>query len=102
MTPRDIRRLFTLEGLALGLAGSTLGVALGALLDFLLIARGLDMAVYSQSLGSLPVSGILRGEWNPKTMLIGFAFGMVMSLLAARIPARRAARLEPTEALRFQ
>jgi len=102
MTPRDIRRLFTLEGLALGLAGSTLGVALGALLDFLLIARGLDMAVYSQSLGSLPVSGILRGEWNPKTMLIGFAFGMIMSLLAARIPARRAARLEPTEALRFQ
>jgi ABC-type lipoprotein release transport system permease subunit len=102
MTARDIRRLFTLEGLALGLAGSTLGVALGALLDFLLISRGINMAVYTKSLGSIPVSGILRGEWNPKTMLIGFLFGMVVSLVAARIPARRAARLEPTAALRFQ
>jgi putative ABC transport system permease protein len=102
MTARDIRRLFTLEGLALGLAGSSLGVALGALLNFLLIARGIDMSAYTQSLGSLPIAGILRGEWNPRTMLIGFLFGIVVSLVAARIPARRAARLEPTDALRFQ
>ena len=100
MTPRDIRRLFTLEGLALGLAGSCLGVALGGILDFLLIAGGIDMAAFS--MGSLPISGVLRGEWNPKTMLIGFIFGVVVSLVAARIPARRAARLEPTAALRFQ
>jgi ABC-type lipoprotein release transport system permease subunit len=100
MTARDIRRLFTLEGLALGLAGSSLGVAVGALLDSLLIAGGIDLAAFSQ--GSLPISGILRGEWNPRTMLIGFIFGVVVSLVAARIPARRAARLEPTSALRFQ
>jgi ABC-type lipoprotein release transport system permease subunit len=53
-------------------------------------------------MGSLPISGVLRGEWNPKTMLIGFIFGVVVSLVAARIPARRAGRLEPTAALRFQ
>jgi ABC-type lipoprotein release transport system permease subunit len=100
MTARDIRRLFTLEGLALGLAGSCLGVALGSFLDFLLIAGGIDMAAFS--MGSLPISGILRGEWNPKTMLIGFIFGVVVSLVAARIPARRAGRLQPTAALRFQ
>ena len=100
MTARDIRRLFTLEGLALGLAGSCLGVALGVVLDFLLIAGGINMAAFS--MGSLPISGILRGEWNPKTMLIGFIFGVVVSLVAARIPARRAGRLEPTAALRFQ
>ena len=100
MTPRDIRRLFTLEGLALGLAGSCLGVALGAILDVLLIAGGIDMAAFA--MGSLPISGVLRGEWNPKTMLIGFIFGVVVSLIAARIPARRAGRLEPTAALRFQ
>jgi ABC-type lipoprotein release transport system permease subunit len=100
MTARDIRRLFTLEGLALGLAGSCLGVAFGAFLDFVLIAGGIDMAAFS--MGSLPISGILRGEWNPKTMLIGFIFGVVVSLIAARIPARRAGRLEPTAALRFQ
>ncbi len=102
MTARDIKRLFTLEGLALGLAGSTLGVALGAALDLLLVVRGLSMSAISNSLGSLPISGVLHGEWNPKTMLIGFLFGIVVSLIAARIPARRAARLQPTDALRFQ
>lgn len=57
MTARDIKRLFTLEGLALGLAGSTLGVALGAALDLLLVVRGVSMGSLSQSLGSLPISG---------------------------------------------
>jgi putative ABC transport system permease protein len=102
MTARDIKRLFTLEGLALGLAGSTLGVALGAALDLLLVVRGVSMGSLSQSLGSLPISGVLHGEWNPKTMIIGFLFGVVVSLIAARIPARRASRLQPTDALRFQ
>ena len=102
MTSRDILRLFTLEGLALGLAGSLLGVGLGALVNFFLISHGMDMSAYAQSFGAIPVAGILRGEWNPKTMVIGFIFGVVLSVLAARIPARRAARLKPTDALRFQ
>jgi ABC-type lipoprotein release transport system permease subunit len=102
MTARDIKRLFTLEGLALGLAGSALGVALGAALDFLLVARGLNLGSVAKNLGSLPISGVLHGEWNPRTMLIGFIFGVVVSLVAARIPARRASRLQPTDALRFQ
>jgi ABC-type lipoprotein release transport system permease subunit len=33
---------------------------------------------------------------------VGFLFGIVVSLISARIPARRAAKLEPTAALRFQ
>jgi len=101
MTPRDIKRLFTLEGVSLGIAGSLLGVGLGAFLDWLTIRFGIDLGGMSNS-WSLPVNGILHGEWNPKTMLVGFLFGIVVSLLAARVPARRAARLEPTDALRFQ
>ena len=102
MTARDIKRLFTLEGLAIGIFGSLLGVLLGALLDFLVIARGISLSAFANSMGSLPLSGVLRGEWNPTTMVAGFLFGVLVSLLAARIPARRAARLEPTAALRFQ
>jgi len=101
MRPRDISLLFTLEGLAIGIIGSLLGVAIGALLDCLLISKGIDLGFYRSSMGSLPLSGTLRGEWNPRTMMIGFLFGVVVSLAAARIPARRAAKLEPTEALRF-
>lgn len=103
MAARDILRLFTLEGLILGIIGSSLGVLCGALLDLLVIAKGISLERMGNSLmGSLPVSGVLRGEWNPVTMLIGFLFGIIVSLVAARIPARKAARLEPTAALRFQ
>jgi ABC-type lipoprotein release transport system permease subunit len=102
MTPCDILRLFTLEGLALGIVGSLLGVGLGALANVFLVAYGMDMSAYSQGFGSLPVAGVLRGEWDLKTLVSGFVFGVLVSLVAARIPARRAARLEPTAALRFQ
>ncbi|MDA8424870.1 MAG: FtsX-like permease family protein [Treponema sp.] len=102
MTRREISTLFTLEGLALGAIGSILGVALGALLDLALIVKGVSLAGFGSAAGSLPLSGVLRGEWNPRTMLTGFLFGLVVALVAARIPARQAAKLEPTSALRFQ
>jgi ABC-type lipoprotein release transport system permease subunit len=102
MTARDILRLFTLEGLALGLVGSFLGVGFGALLNLFLITHGLDLSAYSQGFGNIPVAGILHGEWDPVTMVLGFLFGIILAVVAARIPARRAARLEPTHALRFQ
>jgi len=103
MTGRDIGRLFTLEGLAVGLLGSTLGVLLGAGIDFALIKYGINLDRYMQDMATaaVPISGILRGAWNPGTMAVGFVFGLAVSLVSARIPARMAARLEPTAALRF-
>jgi putative ABC transport system permease protein len=103
MTPKDIGRLFTLEGLAVGLIGSILGVLLGILLDYVMIRWGIniDKMMDASTMGSIPIAGIMRGEWNPKTMVAGFLFGMATALVAASIPARMAARLEPTAALRY-
>ena len=102
MVRRDILRLFTLEGLAVGIFGSLLGVAFGALLNLFMVLKGMSLDAFTGSVGSVPLSGTLYGEWNPRTMIIGFLFGIVVSIIAARIPARRAARMEPTTALRFQ
>ena len=102
MVQRDILRLFTLEGLAVGIFGSLLGVVFGALLNLFMVTKGISLNSFAGSVGSMPVSGTLYGEWNPTTMIVGFLFGVIVSVIAARIPARRASRLEPTAALRFQ
>jgi putative ABC transport system permease protein len=102
MTRHEISRLFTLEGLALGVFGSILGVALGAFFDLFMIVKGVNIEGFGGIMGTLPLGGVIYGEWNPRTMVIGFVFGLAVSLIAAGIPARRAAKLEPTAALRFQ
>jgi ABC-type lipoprotein release transport system permease subunit len=102
MTPREITRIFTLEGLVLGVFGSLLGVALGALLDLYMVAKGMSIQGFSGVMGALPLGGTIHGEWNLRTMALGFGFGVAVSLIAAAIPARRAGKLEPTSALRFQ
>jgi ABC-type lipoprotein release transport system permease subunit len=53
----------------------------------------------SLSLESL-VFGISAGNWTT-TMAVGFAMVAIM-MLAAWMPTRRAARLEPVHALRIQ
>jgi ABC-type lipoprotein release transport system permease subunit len=67
-----------------------------------LVAKGFDLTPFAAGMGSLPLTGLLRGEWNPSTLAFGFVFGIAVALVSAQIPARKAARLEPTEALRFQ
>jgi ABC-type lipoprotein release transport system permease subunit len=102
MTRRDISRLFLLEGLAVGLVGSALGVAAGCAFDLYMTGVGIDLTSFAAGMGSIPIAGVLRGEWNPGAIAFGFFFGLAVSLVAAQVPARKAARLEPTEALRFQ
>jgi ABC-type transport system, involved in lipoprotein release, permease component len=103
MTPKDIKALFVREGIIIGAIGSAAGLALGAIIVWYFSSAGLSIAgVFGDlDLGSIPAAGTLRGEWRPAAFVIGFCFGIVVSWLAARIPAKRAAALEPTDALRF-
>jgi ABC-type lipoprotein release transport system permease subunit len=103
MTRKDIKSLFVREGLILGAVGSLAGLAFGALLVWYLNGIGFSAGqlMGDVDLGAIPMTGVLRGEWRPATYVVGLAFGILVSWLAARIPAKRAARLEPTDALKF-
>ncbi len=101
MTRREISRLFLLEGLIIGFIGSTAGLVLGCLANLPMTLYGIDLTPFASVMGSLPITGVLRGEWNFATLVFGFAFGLVVSLISAQIPARKAAKFEPTEALHF-
>jgi putative ABC transport system permease protein len=91
----SIRTLFLLEGILLGLIGSGLGAVLSVLLRAALNASGIMLP---------PPPGATRGnvlhvDFIPLAYGIGFAVMSITLLVAAWWPARRAARLNPVEAL---
>ncbi len=103
MPPVHIRRLFSIEGLLIGLIGSFAALVLGALLVWWSVRSGIPIGDFFGGLdmGVIPLGDGLRGEWHPGTMAFGFFFGVAASWISARIPAAKAGKLEVTEALRF-
>jgi putative ABC transport system permease protein len=91
---RDLQRLFVVESAGLGALGGAAGLAVGGLL-----VAGLDWGVnlYLDSVGVPPVTVL------DTSLLVALAIwggAVLVSLLAGIFPARRAARIEPAEALR--
>jgi putative ABC transport system permease protein len=88
---RQVTRSVLFEAFLVGLVGSTIGLGAGFLLALgiqALFARfGLDLS------GSPLV-------FQPSTALIAYAVGMVVTMLAAYLPARRAGKMPPVAAMR--
>ena len=89
-SPQRIMSVFLLQGGLYGLVGSALGSALslGLLNFFARITRNADG------------TALLSGDLDPGVVLSACALALVVGLLAAALPARRAARLDPVQAIR--
>jgi putative ABC transport system permease protein len=88
---RQVTRSVLLEALAVGIVGSTLGILLGlGVAQLLKLAFGL----FGLDLGGAGL--VLR----PRTVLIAYAVGVIVTLVAAYVPARRAAKVAPVAAMR--
>jgi lipoprotein-releasing system permease protein len=89
----DIRRIFLIEGLVIGAAGSVLGSVLGYL-----ITLGLDSVTFevrtNVEMTSLPLT------YSPLHYLIASGFALLSAGVAGYMPARRAAKLNPVEIIR--
>ena len=94
-TRRQIRTLFLTESVMFGLAGSVAGIGLG-----LLMARG--MAGYiSDILGEIYGVGERTEQIaaDPRLLLSAVVIGTIASVIAAFLPARNAAGIDPVQAL---
>jgi putative ABC transport system permease protein len=90
-TRRQIRRSLLTEALLLGVASSAVGVGLGVG-----VAKGLNLLM--SMLGfSLPTTSL---QIAPRTIWLSILVGTVVTVVAALVPARRATKVLPVEALR--
>ncbi|PUU89862.1 FtsX-like permease family protein [Halanaerobium sp.] len=96
---REILQLFILEGSAMALIGSFLGALGGGALNYYLAGVGFDYSAAFEDIDVL-MNPVIYPTYKVEHMLFAFAIGVVVTTLTAIIPARRAAKLEPTEALR--
>lgn len=98
---KNILQLFVIEGAFMGIAGSLVGSVLGHLITVYLGKVGFD---YGQALSGMDVDVLLDTVIYPVASLgntvFAFLFGLVVVTLACLFPARRAAKLQPTEAMR--
>ena len=93
-TDGGVRLIFVVEGLLITVAGAAVGCAVGFLFCEVLLSRGvsLDPKVYGIDHFPMP--------FRPLDYLTAVLCSLVVVGAAVSIPARRSARLRPTEGLR--
>lgn len=91
---QDMRRLFLLEGVAIGASGSAIGWLLGFALVYALSQVRFELATTGQEMTRLPIA------WSMLHYLLAAGFALASAAIAGYLPARRAAKLNPVDIIR--
>ncbi|HDP36277.1 MAG TPA: ABC transporter permease [Candidatus Atribacteria bacterium] len=98
---REILYLFVMEGVTIGAIGSFIGAILGGIITKMVSVTGIDYSAAMEGMSAdLMFDPIFYPVFSLENLIFCFFLGVLVVTIACIIPARRAARLEPTEALR--
>jgi ABC-type lipoprotein release transport system permease subunit len=102
LKPRQISLLFVLEGIMIGLVGVAVGIGIGLALNGYLMKVGLDFGNMTQAAGYMAlIKSRAYPTWGIEKLPLRVSMILIISALAALIPAFEAGRREPAEALHF-
>jgi ABC-type antimicrobial peptide transport system permease subunit len=101
--PGRLVAMVVIEGMLLAMLAGTFGLLIGGALDWYLITYGLDFS--ADMADGFEFSGvvfepILHGSFRIEPVIATMASVVIVSMFASLLPAWRAARLNPVEALR--
>lgn len=92
---RDVRNIFMVQSLVIGLAGSVAGLVIGYVLSYLISKAPFDGGDVV-SLDHFPVN------FDPLYYIIGIVFGVGTTAVAGYMPSRKASNVDPIEIIRGQ
>ncbi|MBL0346018.1 FtsX-like permease family protein [Candidatus Villigracilis affinis] len=102
LKPNQISLLFVLEGIMIGLVGVAAGIILGLAINGYLMKVGLDFGNMTQAASYMAlIQSRAYPTWGIEKLPLRVSMILIISALAALIPAAEAGRREPAEALHF-
>jgi len=102
LKPYQISFLFILEGTLMGLVGVAVGIALGLIINGILMQVGLDYTQYTSLTSYMAlISGRVYPTWGVDKLFGRSLTVAIISALAAFYPAHEAAQREPADALHY-
>jgi lipoprotein-releasing system permease protein len=89
----DVRRIFLMIAISIGLFGGTIGLLFGYLLSLVIDAIPFNTA-------ALPTIETYPVNYNPEYYIIGIVFSLVTTYLAGLFPAAKASKVDPVIIIR--
>ncbi len=98
--PRVIRRQFLMESVVICIIGGILGIIIGLILGYIFTIIGGQILQSTQP----ELNGVLTVAFRPSivAIFVSALFSMLVGVIFGSYPAKRAAKLNPIDALRYE
>ncbi len=101
MKNRKIFSMVLQEAFVLGFFGTIIGFAIGLLFYLLLSHTGVDLSIYNDSLSSFGLGSVIYPQMNLSIIINSIVIMPLATVVGAIYPARKAIKLQPTDAMRY-